>query len=76
MYCPPGFIDGEDGDGNVVKGSWRSEVPGGGFSRLRQVGSNRFCRSAAEISETFRDYFMTTEGQVTWQFHHIHRIKH
>ena len=24
-YCPPGFIDNEDGMGNVVPGSWRDE---------------------------------------------------
>ena len=25
VYCPPGFVDGEDGDGNVVTGNWRIE---------------------------------------------------
>ena len=24
-YCPAGFVDGEDGDGNIIDGAWRSE---------------------------------------------------
>ena len=25
VYCPPGFTDGEDGEGNVIKGAWRAD---------------------------------------------------
>ena len=25
VYCPPGFIDGEDGSGNYIPGGWRAE---------------------------------------------------
>uniref|UniRef100_A0A1X7TJV4 DDE Tnp4 domain-containing protein n=2 Tax=Amphimedon queenslandica TaxID=400682 RepID=A0A1X7TJV4_AMPQE len=24
-YCPPGYIDGEDGAGNIIRGSWRND---------------------------------------------------
>lgn len=40
-YCPPGFVDGEDGDGNIVSGSWREENACEGLIGLGQVGGNR-----------------------------------
>ena len=43
VYCPPGFIDGEDGAGNVIDGSWRDdEDPSTGLEPLRRVGGNRY----------------------------------
>ena len=41
MYCPPGFIDGEDSAGNVIKGSWRAEHDSTGLQPLGSVGGNR-----------------------------------
>ena len=43
VYCPPGFVDGEDGSGNVIDGAWRrDEVPVTGLESLRHVGGNRY----------------------------------
>ena len=45
VYCPPGFIDGEDGSGNIVDGSWRQDNdPSSGLEPLTSVGSNRSVR--------------------------------
>ena len=41
VYCPPGFIDGEDGAGNVIEGSWRSEEDSSGLQQLGHTGGNR-----------------------------------
>ena len=41
-YCPPGFIDSEDGMGNTVTGSWRDDDQSTGLNPVSQVGSNRF----------------------------------
>ena len=43
VYCPPGFVDGEDGSGNVIVGTWRAECDNtaGGLEPLGQVGGNR-----------------------------------
>ena len=53
VYCPPGFIDSEDGIGNIVSGSWREEGPSAGLESLSQVGSNRlvttYCSQAHHI---------------------------
>lgn len=42
VYCPPGFVDGEDGAGNIIDGSWRGdEEPVTGFESLGSIGGNR-----------------------------------
>ena len=42
VYCPPGFVDGEDGAGNQISAGWRSEDdPCAGLASLGQVGGNR-----------------------------------
>ena len=41
-YCPPGFVDGEDGTGNVIDGTWRADNDTcTGMEPVRRVGSNR-----------------------------------
>ena len=25
VYCPPGYVDGEDGEGNPISGGWRAD---------------------------------------------------
>ncbi|XP_062515124.1 uncharacterized protein LOC134190672 [Corticium candelabrum] len=77
VYCPVGFSDAEDSVGNVVEGSWRAEVRAeGGLERVEQVGSNRFSQSSAEVRDCFSNYFMSPQGQVDWQYHHIHRTSY
>ena len=41
IYCPPGFVDGEDGSGNVIHGTWREEELPGGFQPIGSVAGNR-----------------------------------
>ena len=42
IYCPPGFIDAEDGTGNAIDGSWRRDQdPSTGLSNISHIGSNR-----------------------------------
>ena len=43
VYCPPGFVDSEDGCGNVIEGGWRQdEVGNTGFQCISHAGSNRY----------------------------------
>ena len=75
VYCPPGFIDGEDGAGNIIAGSWRTETDShGALNSLGQVGGNRYSRSAASVRDTFKDYFCSPVGEVNWQYNHVRRI--
>ena len=71
MYCPPGFVDADDGTGNLLEGEWRAQTSGDtGMRRVGQVGGNQ---SAAELRETYRDYFLISHGEVAWQYNHVHR---
>ena len=66
VYCPAGFIDGEDGDGNVVSGYWREEGSSGALAPIGPAGSNHHSRSAATIRENFCNYFNSLAGEVSW----------
>ena len=41
VYCPPGFIDAEDGSGNSIDGGWRNEENNSGMQPIGQASSNR-----------------------------------
>lgn len=41
VYCPPGFVDGEDGSGNLIPGLWRDGEDPSGLVRIGRVSSNR-----------------------------------
>ena len=42
IYCPSGFIDGEDGIGNHINGRWRADSdPCSGLEPVSCAGSNR-----------------------------------
>ena len=71
VYCPPGYIDHEDRQGNVIHGDWR-QYDSSGLCAITHVGSNRFSKSAGDMRDTLKSYFSSSEGAVPWQQHHIH----
>ena len=43
VYCPVGYIDGEDGEGNIINGSWRDDAQS--VTNMKPIGktsSNRY----------------------------------
>ena len=74
VYCPPGFTDMEDSDGNVVIGTWREDSSSQGLEDIRGAGSNYHSLNAAKIRDTFSNYYFTSShGEVSWQYQHVHR---
>ena len=69
-YCPPGYIDHEDAEGNTISGDWRRGAADG-ISNISHVGSNAYSRSAAELRDTMMNYFMSPSGAVPWQISHV-----
>ena len=63
VYCPIGLIDSEDGNGNIVPGTWREKqmIP----LQVPSTGHNS-TTNAKRVREAFKDYFMS-EGAVEWQ---------
>ena len=37
-YCPTGFVDGDDSNGNITTGVWRDEQPRTGMQPIHSVG--------------------------------------
>ena len=44
LYCPPGFVDSEDGMGNSIPGSWRDEEQPNCLESVSLTGSNKLVR--------------------------------
>jgi len=69
-YCPPGFVDSYDTEGNVTEGQWRTE--GNAFVQV-PVGKpvNAHTKTAGEVRDAFADYFVSPVGEVEWQYKHV-----
>jgi len=68
-YCPPGFDDSYDEQGNLVEGNWRKIIPPTSLmnsSISAQIGG-RPPKNAVEIREHMKDYFNSPSGSVAWQ---------
>lgn len=70
-YTPHGSFDSYDGDGNVIEGFWRREI--NEESRLVDLQNTpRKCSANLhKIRDEFRDYFVSPEGEVAWQYDSI-----
>ena len=73
LYSHLRYIDGEDGGGNFIGGAWREEPSPSGLEPQRNVGSNHYAMSASSIRYTFKDYFSSAAGEVSWQHQHVHQ---
>ena len=73
VYCPPGYVDGEDGGRNFIEGAWRREELASGLEPLRNVGSNHHSLSASAVRDAFKNYFTSSAGEVSWQYQHVRR---
>jgi hypothetical protein len=72
IYAPSKTFD-TDNNGEFIPGSWRTE----GFPESsmhlfqRSNGVKNPCITAKQVRENFKNYFMSSEGEVPWQYKHI-----
>ena len=71
VYCPPGYVDREDGQGNVIPGDWRSDSSSGVLQSVQRIGSNTYSRPASELRDSMMNFMTTPEGEVPWQYAHV-----
>jgi len=69
-YCPSGYTDTYDNDGNVILGQWRNDASGGDLVSLSGTSGNRSSRDAARVRDILADYFVSPQGEVAWQYKH------
>ena len=70
-YTPPGYCDSVDLlTGNVIDGTWCSEVSDKVLLDISSTRSRNPSLEAKEIRKELTDFFMTA-GQVDWQWKHV-----
>lgn len=73
-YAPTGFVDADNGTGEFVPGSWRSEVANderSAFQPLTRAGTNNYKKNAKAVRDDFLAYFNSPAGSVSWQLNHV-----
>ncbi len=78
VYCPPGFTDGEDGEGGemmINQLEWSlhvTQVIIALLTYLHYLYYYRHSRSAS-IRDSYKDYFNSNDGEVSWQYADVRR---
>lgn len=67
-YTPAGIFDSYDTDGNLIEGSWRKELDENNTLVDLRTLPRKSTTNLHEIRNEFRDYFLTPEGEVSWQY--------
>lgn len=71
-YCPSHYIDTELDNGDVILGEWRKENATG-IQNLRSSSAHRARTEAYSQRDILKDYCLTPEGEVTWQYAYVRR---
>ena len=82
-YCPHGYADFENADGEITYGRWRKEIPvtssgngnSGQFQALPQLRGRRWSNDAVEMRNCLKDYVNSKEGSLSWQLNYVRRTK-
>lgn len=64
-YCPTGYVDYYDENGELHEGSWRLE--GNNLNSVRRLGANNATNRAKSNRDKLADFFVSKEGWVSWQ---------
>jgi hypothetical protein len=68
-YCPQGFADTYDENGNLQEGSWRKQIPENSLfeADLSNQNNGRVSEVAKSIREHLKMYFNSDTGSLRWQ---------
>lgn len=75
LYCLPNFIDSEDAAGNIILGKWRQNVQNA-FTDISPTSMHHATTIAYKQREKLADYFLTSFGEVPWQYDYVRRGQH
>ena len=71
-YILSGFVDCEDGNGNIIPGNWSTEVGyEGGMRQVSRIGANRYTYKSGKSRDDFIDYFNSPLGKAPWQLANV-----
>ena len=69
LYAPPAFVDRDQGGGVVNRGLNR-QIDCGALQNMPPARIENV-QSALDVRNTLKNYFLTAEGQVPWQYEYI-----
>lgn len=70
-YCPTGYIDYLDDNGELQWGAWRAD--GAALQSVRRLGANNYTNEARENRNNLVKYFISRQGWVPWQEKYVLR---
>ncbi|XP_064637499.1 putative nuclease HARBI1 [Lineus longissimus] len=72
-YAPHGTVDMEDmATGVITPGAWRKEgMPANNLLQIEPFTSNRHAQTPQDIRHECREYFLSPQGEVSWQYKFI-----
>ena len=69
-YSPSGFIDCENGDGEIISGQWGNNVDGNTFQNIPKIRSSKYTNNAIKTREELaHDLFRIVSFR--WQMNYI-----
>lgn len=70
-YCPTGFVDWVDDNGEIHNGQWRS-VPSGNLRSVGRSGSNNAPKTVQQLRDTLAEYLISPAGALPYQWDRVH----
>lgn len=70
-YCPTGFVDAIDKDGNIKDGAWRT-MPGN-LNSIGRIGTNNARKDVFENRDHLMTYFLSDIGALPGQWNQVHQ---
>ncbi|XP_034245542.1 protein ALP1-like [Thrips palmi] len=69
QYCPPNYVDREDGQGRRIDGAWRADPQDDAplFRPIGRIGANRAGVQIIRMRDQVAQYLVSEEGAVDWQ---------
>lgn len=66
-YAPPNSFDKDD-----QLGEWRNlGMPTSNLFELTRGQAHNYSESAKDVRNEFREYFVSSRGDISWQYKHI-----
>lgn len=67
VYTTTNDFDRES-NGQIIPGQWRAQKDGNGLMELQKMNTGRTSITATAIRDSFKQYFISQEGEVCWQY--------
>ena len=72
VYCLASFVDSEDQSGKIKEGEWTRIVSAEAALRPLPLDRGpRQVRTAVEVGKILKNYLVSSEGAVAWQWDYV-----